>query len=140
MSDVTTIGGMLLLGLLAGVIGGMFGIGGGLIMVPALILLFGFDLKTATGTSLLAQLLPVGLLGVREYWKRGQVSVSPGLWIAAGLLLGVLLGAKLTGRINPASMKRLYGLFLLAVGVYFLVAPQGVSKPKPEAEIQKPGS
>ncbi|MFO0958624.1 MAG: sulfite exporter TauE/SafE family protein [Isosphaeraceae bacterium] len=123
-----TIGGMVLLGLVAGVIGGMFGIGGGLIMVPALILLFNIDPKTATGTSLLAQLLPVGVLGVREYWRRGQVAVGPGLWIAAGLLFGVLIGSMLTGKMDAVTMKRSYGLFLLAVGAYFLLAPEGAAK------------
>lgn len=132
MNEVSSIPGLIALGLAAGVIGGMFGIGGGLIIVPALILLFGLDLKTATGTSLMAQLLPVGLLGVREYWRRGQVAVGGGLWIALGLFAGALIGAILTGKISPASMKRLYGVFLLAIGLYFLLAPQGVApRPKP---------
>jgi uncharacterized membrane protein YfcA len=125
---------MLVLGLVAGVIGGMFGIGGGLIMVPALVLFFGFDVKTATGTSLCAQLLPVGLLGVREYWQRGQVNIGAGLWIAVGLLFGALLGAKLAGRLSPASMKRAYGVFLVVVGLYFALVPSGaVAKKAVEA-------
>ncbi len=66
------IGAMVGLGVGAGVVGGMFGIGGGLIIVPALVLAFGFDQKTATGTSLLAQLLPVAFLAVREFWRRGR--------------------------------------------------------------------
>lgn len=130
---MNTIAGMIALGLFAGVIGGMFGIGGGLIMVPALVLIFGFDTKMATGTSLLAQLLPVGILGVREYWRRGEIAIGPGLWIALGLLGGVLLGAMLTGLMNPATMKRSYGAFLVLVGAYFLLAPQGV---KPKAKTQ----
>jgi uncharacterized membrane protein YfcA len=116
---------MLTLGLVAGVIGGMFGIGGGLIMVPALVLFFGFDIKTATGTSLCAQLLPVGLLGVREYWRRGEINIGAGLWIALGLLFGALLGARLAGRLSPASMKRAYGVFLVVVGLYFTLVPSG---------------
>jgi uncharacterized membrane protein YfcA len=120
MSDYGAVAKMLTLGLVAGTIGGMFGIGGGLIMVPALILIFGLDLKTATGTSLFAQLLPVGVLGVLEYWRRGEVQVGAGLWIALGILFGALLGAKLTGVVPGGDMKRLYGLFLVAVGIYFL--------------------
>ena len=126
---------MAVIGLAAGVIGGMFGIGGGLIIVPALILMFGVDQKTATGTSLLAQLLPVAILAVWEYKKRGEIEVSWGLAIAAGLVFGTLIGAKLTGLLSPTSMKRLYGVFLVVVGVYFLyggaVRPKAVTDPTP---------
>jgi uncharacterized membrane protein YfcA len=124
---------MIGVGLGAGVVGGMFGIGGGLIIVPALMLGFGLDQKTATGTSLLAQLLPVAVLAVIEYGRRGEVRVSWGLAIAAGLVFGTLLGAKLTGLLRPADMKRLYGVFLVAVGVYFLFG--GTVKPRP-AELK----
>jgi uncharacterized membrane protein YfcA len=111
------------LGLVAGVVGGMFGIGGGLIIVPALTLIFGFELKHAIGTSLMAQLLPVGLLGVIVYHRQGNLDVPAGLSIACGLFLGALLGAQLTGLIHPEPMKRLYGGFLLLVGAYFLFFP-----------------
>ncbi len=121
---------MMGIGLGAGVIGGMFGIGGGLIIVPALMLMFGLDQKMATGTSLLAQLLPVTILAVWEYKKRGEIEVSWGLAIAAGLVFGTLIGAKLTGLLNPVAMKRLYGVFLVAVGLYFLAG--GTVKPKPK--------
>ena len=119
----------ILLGLVAGVVGGMFGIGGGLIMVPALILLYQFDQSHAFGTSLFAQLLPVGLLGVAEYWRRGQVNMNAGLCIALGLFVGAWIGARLVGVIPKEPMKQAYGVFLLAVGVYFLLAP---STPKPK--------
>lgn len=114
------IGSMIGLGVGAGVFGGMFGIGGGLIIVPALVLIFGFDQKTANGTSLLAQLLPVAFLAVREYWKRGEVSIPGGLGVAVGLTLGTLIGAMLTGQLSPTGMKRAYGGFLIIVGAYFL--------------------
>ena len=122
---------MIGVGLGAGVIGGMFGIGGGLIIVPALMLIFGTNQKTATGTSLLAQLLPVAILAVLEYKKRGEIQITWGLSIAAGLLFGTLIGAKLTGLLSPTSMKRFYGVFLVAVGLYFLWG--GAVKPKPTA-------
>lgn len=114
---------MIALGLMAGVVGGMFGVGGGLIIVPALILVFGFDQKMAFGTSLLAQLLPVGLLGVVEYWRRDQIQVGAGLSIAVGLLVGAWLGAMLTGLIPRDPMKQAYGGFLVLVGLYFLLSP-----------------
>ncbi len=117
------------LGLGAGVVGGMFGIGGGLIIVPALVLAFGFDQKTATGTSLMAQLLPVGFLAVREFWRRSEVDVSRGLGIAAGLVGGTLIGAMLTGLLSPSAMKRAYGVFLVAVGLYFLIGTKTTPVP-----------
>jgi uncharacterized protein len=132
VSGGTSVAAMLGLGLAAGVIGGMFGIGGGLIMVPALALLFGFDTKTAIGTSLCAQLLPVGVLGVREYWVRGEIDISAGLWIALGLLFGAMIGAKLTGQFDPGTMKRAYGAFLVCVGVYFFFATPS----RPPAPVQ----
>ena len=126
------IGAMVGLGLGAGVVGGMFGIGGGLIIVPALVLAFGLDQKTATGTSLLAQLLPVAFLAVREFWRRGEVDVARGLGIAAGLTFGTLLGAMLTGLIPPSTMKRAYGAFLIIVGTYFLIGTRSTQAPAPK--------
>ncbi len=114
---------MIGLGLVAGIFGGMFGIGGGLVMVPALILVFGYEQRSAFGTSLMAQLLPVGLLGVLEYWRRNQIQVASGLWIALGLFIGALIGARLTGLIPKEPMKQSYGLFLVVIGVYFLLSP-----------------
>jgi hypothetical protein len=128
---------MIGVGLGAGVVGGMFGIGGGLIIVPALMLGFGLDQKTATGTSLLAQLLPVAVLAVIEYSRRGEIRVSWGLAIAVGLVFGTLLGAKLTGLMKPSDMKRLYGIFLVAVGVYFLFG--GTVKPR-AVPVEKPAT
>ena len=119
------------LGLGAGVVGGMFGIGGGLIIVPALVLVFGLSQKTATGTSLMAQLLPVAGLAVLEFWRRGEVDVPRGLGIAAGLVVGTLLGALLSGLMSPAMMKRSYGLFLVIVGFYFLIGTRTTPAPAP---------
>ena len=117
------------LGLGAGVVGGMFGVGGGLIIVPALVLAFGFDQKTATGTSLLAQLLPVAFLAVREFWQRGEVDIPKGLGIAAGLLFGTWLGSKVVGVLPPATLKRSYGAFLVIVGIYFLLGTRSTPVP-----------
>jgi uncharacterized membrane protein YfcA len=110
----------LLLGLAAGVLSGMFGIGGGLLIVPFLIVFLGVPPKTATGTSLYALMWPVGLLGVIEYWRRRELLVIEGSWIAAGLFVGAYFGARITGAISEATMKRAYAVFLLIVGIYFL--------------------
>ncbi len=127
------IGSMVGLGLVAGVVGGMFGIGGGLVIVPALVILYEFDQKTATGTSLLAQLLPVALLAVLAYAKRGEVDVPRGLGIALGLLFGTLIGAQLAGLIPPTTMKRAYGIFLIVVGTYFVLGTRTAPASPPPA-------
>lgn len=136
MSGVLT--SSVILGVVAGIFGGLFGIGGGLIIVPALLLCFGFDNKTANGTSMLAQVLPVGILAVVEYGRRGEMSVPHGLGIAAGLVVGTVIGAKLTGVIPPMDLKRYYGMFLVVVGLYFLIG--GPQKIKPAAPVAKPAS
>src|SRR5689334_9976298 len=100
---------MLALGISAGILSGMFGIGGGLVIVPFLIVFFDFEPKVAVGTSLFALLLPTGLLGVVEYWRRGEMRWLPGLLIAIGLFSGAYFGARLTGAISAANMKRAYG-------------------------------
>src|SRR3954452_22256280 len=110
---------MLVLGVSAGILSGMFGIGGGLVIVPMLILLFEFDPKTAVGTSLFALLLPTGLLGVLEYWRRGEMRPAHGVLIALGLFCGAYLGARITSGMSPSMMKRAYGVFLVVVAIYF---------------------
>ncbi len=122
---------LLALGLTAGILSGLFGIGGGLVIVPALFLFFAFPIKTATGTSLFAILWPVGLLGVLEYARRGQVSYLAGGLIAFGLFLGAFLGALATGYLSASQMKRLYGGFLVVVGIYYLMTAGSVPGAKP---------
>ena len=116
---------LVLLGLAAGVLSGMFGIGGGLVIVPALVIFFGFETKTAVGTSLFVILLPTGLLGVLEYWRNGELKIAAGLWIALGIFCGAYLGARLAGAVSAVTMKRVYAIFLLVVAVYFLMGPMG---------------
>jgi uncharacterized protein len=120
-TQIQMIGAMLALGLTAGVLSGMFGIGGGLLIVPVLVLGFGLSQKAATGTSLLALLMPVGLLGVLEYWRRQEVRLDYGLLIALGLFAGAYFGAKLTEYVTDRTMKRIYAVFLLVVAAYYLI-------------------
>ena len=110
-TGVPMIAAMLALGLAAGVLSGMFGIGGGLVIVPVLVIGFGLTQKTATGTSLFALLMPVGLLGVIEYWRRREIRLDYGLLIALGLFGGAYFGARITHqhlRPDPeADLRRL---------------------------------
>jgi uncharacterized membrane protein YfcA len=103
------------IGAAAGVLSGMFGIGGGIVIVPGLVLLAHFSPQRATGTSLGALLLPVGLLGAMQYWRRGDVDVKASAILAAGLFLGALVGAKLGLAMSPKLLRRSFALFMVIV-------------------------
>jgi len=109
--------GLVAIGIAAGVAAGMFGIGGGLLIVPALVLLYKMTQHAAVGTSLGAILLPVGALSAWVYWRNGNLNVRYSLLIAAGLLVGGYLGAKLVEPVSDLTLRRLFGAFLLVVSV-----------------------
>ncbi|GAB1538680.1 sulfite exporter TauE/SafE family protein [Scytonema sp. NUACC21] len=113
---------LLLIGLAAGVAGGMFGIGGGAIMVPAMVLLLGMDQKFATGTSIAAQILPIGILAALVYYRNGNLNIKYAVIIAVGLIVGNLFGALFANQpyISSETIKKLYGLFLLIIGVRYI--------------------
>jgi uncharacterized membrane protein YfcA len=107
----------LAIGLLAGVLSGLFGIGGGIVIGPGLILLAGFIPVMATGTSLGALLLPVGALGVWEYWKRGHINLPASMWIALGLFIGAWFGARLAQTLSGPTLQKSFAVFLVIVAV-----------------------
>jgi len=108
----------LLLGLAAGVLSGFFGIGGGVVIVPALIVAAGFAPATATGTSLAALLLPVGALGFWQYYREGSVDIRSAMLIALGLLMGAWLGAGIAIRMPGRDLQRMFAVFLGVVAGY----------------------
>ena len=105
------------IGLAGGILSGLFGIGGGLVIVPGLVILAGFPPARAAGTSLAALLLPVGLFGAIEYYRAGQVDVQAAVVIAVGLLVGAFFGARVGTSLDPVVAQRAFGVFLLLVGV-----------------------
>src|SRR5256884_8594555 len=115
-----------MIGLVAGVVSGLFGVGGAIVIIPGLVLAAKLPQHTANGTSLAALLLPVGLLGAVEYYRRGEVNVPYAAIIAAGLFFGALLGAKLAGSVSDVALRRAFGVFLMIVAGRPLV-PQGFS-------------
>jgi len=104
---------VMVLGLFAGVISGLFGVGGAIVIVPGLVLLAKQEQHMASGTSLGSLLLPVGLLGFLQYYKRGQVNLAYAAIIAVGLFFGALIGAKLAGAIPAATLKKGFAVLLL---------------------------
>jgi uncharacterized protein len=111
-----------LIGLGAGVVSGLFGVGGAVVIIPGLVLVLKLSQHTANGTSLAALLLPVGLLGALEYYRRGQVIIPYALLLALGLFLGALLGARLAGTVPDLLLRRAFGAFLMLVAARLLVA------------------
>jgi regulator of protease activity HflC (stomatin/prohibitin superfamily) len=109
---------ILLVGLIAGVASGMFGIGGGVVIVPALVIL-GFNLKEAVGTSLGALLMPVGIFAVIAYYRAGKLKISIAVPIAAGLIGGSIVGAQIVRGLQTSTLQQLYGVFLLWIGWRF---------------------
>ena len=112
---------LIVIGLIAGVLAGMFGVGGGLVIVPALVAFLKLDVHSAVGTSLGALLLPVGILGVMEYHRAGFLNIKYAALIAVGLVVGTYIGAKLVQPISPLLLRRLYGAFLLLMSARFLM-------------------
>lgn len=107
----------LAIGAVAGVLSGLFGIGGGVLIVPALLLLARMQPAMATGTSLAALLLPVGALGAWQYYKEGDVNPVAALCIALGLAVGAYFGARYAQGLSPVALRRAFAVFLGLVAV-----------------------
>jgi uncharacterized membrane protein YfcA len=108
---------MAVLGVAAGVLAGLFGIGGGVIMVLGLVSLARLPFTVATGTSLAAMLLPVGALGVWVYWRNGNVDWKAAAILGVGLFLGTWFGAKLANTAPSATMQRAFAVFMVIMAV-----------------------
>jgi uncharacterized protein len=104
---------ILLLGLAAGILVGLMGIGGGTIVVPALVYLLGMSQHMAQGTSLFMQLLPTGLGALWVYWKAGEVDLRAGIVCAVGILVGGYAGGSIAVGIPARVLQALFGLFLM---------------------------
>ena len=108
----------LVYGLIAGIFSGLFGIGGGVIIVPALILIAKFSPERATGTSLAGLLLPVGILGVIQYYGHGDVDIKSAIFIAVGIFLGAWFGAGIALKLPARELQRAFSIFLIIVAGY----------------------
>nr|WP_321270308.1 sulfite exporter TauE/SafE family protein [uncultured Tolumonas sp.] len=112
--------GLIVIGLSAGLLSGLFGIGGGILIVPALVYLLGFTQKLATGTSLAILLPPVGIAAVWEYYRHGNVDLRAALIIAIMVLVGSWLGARVASQVDAKLLKTLFGIFLVILGGYIV--------------------
>jgi uncharacterized membrane protein YfcA len=111
--DIQTLLLLLCIGLLAGIASGFVGIGGGIIIVPALVFGLGLNQHMAQGTSLAMMIPPIGILAVMSYYKAGQIQLEYAGILALTFVLGAWMGSKWTLRINPSVVRLIFGLFML---------------------------
>jgi uncharacterized membrane protein YfcA len=109
-----------IIGAMGGVAAGLFGVGGGIVIVPALIYWAGFTQHKATGTSLAVLLPPIGLAATIEYYRRGNVDLKAALIIAACMLIGAWLGAYFANRLSGPHLRLMFGIFVFCLGIYLI--------------------
>lgn len=109
------------LGLVAGIFAGLFGIGGGTIIIPALIFLFSFSQHQAQGTALAAMIPPISLAAALRYWQAGNVHLQAAAFICLGAFLGGFLGASLAQPVSEFALKKMFGIFLLVVSLRMII-------------------
>jgi len=112
---------LVIIGLISGVAGGMFGIGGGIIVIPALIYFMGMTQHQAQGTSTAFLLLPVGLLAFLNYYKQGQVNIKYAAILAATFFIGGYFGSKLAINISDINLKRAFAVLMILAGIKLLI-------------------
>lgn len=108
---------VILLGLGIGILVGLMGVGGGVVLIPALVYLMKMNQHLAQGTSLLLQLPPIGIGALYLYWKKGNVDLRAGLVCAAGFLLGGYFGSVVAIEIPSARLRSLFGVFLMVAAL-----------------------
>jgi len=109
------------LGLAAGVLSGLMGLGGGVIIIPALVYIFGFEQHRASGTTLALVIPPIGILAALEYYRKGFVDVKAAIWICAGFVIGGMIGARFATSLPAVTLQRVFGIFLLIVAMKMIV-------------------
>jgi uncharacterized membrane protein YfcA len=122
MNPVLYAVGFLIVGLLAGILSGLLGIGGGILIIPVLVFVFGLTQHQAQGTTLALMVPPIGLLAAWTYYKQGYVDLRIAGLICIGFFFGGLLGAQFATAVNAAMLKKLFGLALLITALKMILA------------------
>ena len=115
---------LIVIGLMAGVFGGIFGIGGAIIMIPAMVYFLGVDQHTAQGTSLAVMLPPIGLFAAYNYYKAGQVNLWYAVIIAVSFMIGGYFGSKIALNLPEQIMKKVFGIFLIIMALRLIFTKQ----------------
>lgn len=113
---------LILIGLLAGMISGFVGVGGGIVIVPALVYFLHLSQHEAQGTSLLLMLPPIGILAVMNYYKAGQINWTYGGIIAATFIVGAYFGSKLSLKLSPGLVKLIFGIVMVYVSARMIIS------------------
>jgi uncharacterized protein len=111
---------LLVIGLAAGVLGGVVGVGGGIIVVPALVLLLGYSQHSAQGTTLAMLVPPIGLLAAMQYYERGFIDIKAAAILAAAFIIGGYWGGKLAVHLSDNVVKRFFAVFMMIIAVKLL--------------------
>jgi uncharacterized membrane protein YfcA len=113
---------LIVIGIITGIMAGMLGIGGAIIMIPALVFLMGLSQQTAQGTSLAVMLPPVGIIAAYNYYKAGQVNIRFAIILALFFLVGSYFGSKMALNIPQQALKKIFGILLLLVAAKMLLS------------------
>jgi uncharacterized membrane protein YfcA len=108
---------LIAIGLAAGILSGLFGVGGGIIIVPALVFFVGMTQHQAQGTSLGLMLLPIGILAAYNYYNTGNLDIKAGLIIALAFVVGGYFGSKISLSLDQLMLKRIFGVLMLLVAI-----------------------
>lgn len=127
---------IILVGIAAGMLSGLVGVGGGIIIVPSLVYFIGFSQKTAQGTSLGLILLPVGILGIMQYYKQGHVDFKVVGILAIGFLAGSYFGSKIALSISQETLKKVFAVLMIIIAIKMLFFDK-IKKPVTEAMMKK---
>jgi uncharacterized membrane protein YfcA len=136
---------LILVGLAAGLLSGLVGVGGGIIIVPALVYLLGFSQKEAQGTSLGILLLPIGIIAVMQYYKQGYINISYVVIIALSFVVGSFFGSRVaTTSLSDEKLKRIFGIVLMLISIKMLFFDRNkhnnIHKPKTTFNPSHPSS
>ena len=115
---------LVLIGLMAGVFGGMFGVGGAIVMIPALVYFLGVDQHTAQGTSVAIMLPPIGLFAAYNYYKAGEVNIWYAVIIALAFMIGGYFGSMIALKLPENLMRKLFAILLILVALRMLFVKQ----------------
>ena len=113
---------LIIIGLLAGILSGLVGVGGGIIMIPLLIILLGLTQHQAQGTALFAMLPPIGILAAMNYFKQGFVKWEYAVVIALTFVVGGYFGSKLSLSLPPQTVRRVFGVIMLIGGIKLITS------------------
>ena len=113
---------LIVIGIVTGAMAGMLGIGGAIIMIPALVFFMGFSQQMAQGTSLAVMLPPIGILAAYNYYKAGQVNIKFAIILAVAFLVGSYFGSKFALTLPQPLLKKIFGILLLLVAAKMLLS------------------